>query len=547
MFCAKKQWEVTVYTTAYMNGVRFLNGPLDIHVQDYIIRTLAARLERNTPIKTEDLSTSENSTARENSNARETPPARENSPARETPPARENSPARENRPARETPPAIEIEVIPLAIKLIDGIKYIKGWLENKKLSAVTTPYNFENTTKAYNTEIAKKYLIELFSIDRTERLSCMIKHLYFDVSGSHKLVKSLAVVVTWSFGIPEERETDEFQNIESLLVNALSTPRDSFTFDFVLYTLLGQDLEKTDVVIAINTVDRKPIIDYGPFGINSEAILDFMESPFMRKQVKMRDPRSFSRCSRKVRSGILCMLLGRDLKEKKIKSFNEIANIVLNYLNMLHSQIRVLDGKAHTASSPLSDDSNIIPAYVNESSIDIVAEYNTMISQETATFADDVVSRRMNRNDIRRKIELLMSPGNLYLFTRKRNNPDAFPRLTRIQRSFGNLVFNLKDYERYIYEYEKRFVLGRVFKICDLFKLELLKVKARGDVREVGMLKCLKVQATTTVWCLDQVYRKFLASDNSYSRDGYMHHIKMLSQSVLGVDEDNIETENANP
>ncbi|KAI8083839.1 hypothetical protein BDF21DRAFT_487444 [Thamnidium elegans] len=482
-----------------------INGSMpSMSAQDMPITTLAARSDRNTPIANDD--------------------------------------------------SLEIEEIPYAAKLINSIEYIKSWLSVRDLLAVTTPYNFKDTTKIYNTETARKYLIELFSIDRTGRLAYLLNHIYFEVDQSKELVESLAVLIMWSFGIPEERETTEFKNIESLLVNALSTPRDSFIFDFVLYTLFGHDLDKTDVLKTMSAADRRPFIDVGPIGINSEIIEKFMKSSFMRKEIKMSRPGLLVRRLKKVKSAILSVLLGCDRKYKKLEAFDELTNLIMRDLNSLHLQIRVLDGKSYAPSPPSptnTDDSSIMPPYVNESPLKFELDYNTMIKAGTreqgVTFKNDVLPRRINRDEIRSKVEQLMAPDNLKLFVRKRKNPDAYLRLRRIQRSYGNIVYNLSEYERYIYEYEKRFVLGKLFKVCDLFRLELFKVKNRDNAKEIGMLKCLNDQTTTAVWCLDQVYKKFLEFDNSYSRDGYMHQIKMLYKTVLRVNdtdlEDNVNTE----
>ncbi|GAA5799646.1 hypothetical protein HPULCUR_005062 [Helicostylum pulchrum] len=427
-----------------------------------------------------------------------------------------------------------------AIKLINAMEYIKSWLESEKLSAVTTTYDSEIRTKAYNTKTAKNFLLELLSTNRTGRLSRMLNHIYFETALDTKLVESLAALVMWSFGIPEERAINEFPDIESFLVSALSTARDSFVFDFVLYTLLRHDLEKTDVLIAMNTVYKKPFINIGSAGENSKIILKFMDSSFMRKNVRMTKPCAFIRSLKNLRSGIFSMCLGGDLKQIKIETFNEFAYNILNDLNELHLDVRVLDGKSRAPSQRVSNYSGFMPDRVDESSLNIHAEDT---GEQDVTFRHNVLRRRINRDKIRSKLELLVSDSNLDLLRRKRNNPDAYTQLSRIQQSFRKLVSNLNEYEEYIHDYEKKFVLGRVYDICNLFELELIKVKTRNKRKEIGMLNRLCVQTTSMVWCLDQTYKKFLEFDNSYSRDSHLH-INNLRQSVFKVNGDDAETEN---
>lgn len=460
----------------------------------------------------------------------------------------------ENTPKMRQASWLEAEDNDEANRLQDSIKYIQLWLE---LNSFVSMDMANDVTHKYheNIEVAKKFLNKLFADPETDKFQMIIKVMYegYTKISAPTLANCFAVVVMWALGFPETIENhsySQFRKVESLIVDALCGSRDLFFLSFVKCVISGYNSLNVALLMVLHKENEA--MDEDTRILFSDEISGFMESQFMSRIIPTSLPRKIFRNIKEFSNGILYSEEEQRLKAK----FIEHTNTLMTDLNYFHMRLKTLEHDEGVNNNLVMESwpglgltkTLYIPPTVNEDVLRY-SEFNKPFSKleldgnlfygHDASLKNDVLPRREILASVARDVKQMVSQEKMGLLNFMCKKPKACLRLTRIQRSYNNLIRNLNRYENFVHIYEKGYVAGQVFKLCNLYKNEVhmleevWKEDIDNDEQKKKIYEIMNKRSLASIMCLEFVLSKFLKFDKTYNKFEYKSRIHTLLEYTI--------------
>ncbi|KAI9341305.1 hypothetical protein BD770DRAFT_431196 [Pilaira anomala] len=437
-----------------------------------------------------------------------------------------------------------------ANRLLKSIHYIQVWL---LMNHFVTMDMEKEVTHIYheNIKVAKKFLNKLFADPETKKFQLMIKVMYegYTRAAPPTLATSFAVVIMWALGFPETIENhsySQFRNMESLIADALCGSRDLFFLSFVKCVIGGYNSLNVALLMVLHKENEE--MDEDNRIVFSDEISGFIDSQFMARIIPTSLPRKIFRNIKHISSAILYSEEERQLQAK----FIEYTNTLMTDLNYFHMRLKTVDSDAAFNNNNQIMESwpglgltrtLCMPPKVDEEALrysefigpfsKLELDGNLFYGHDTS-LKNDVLPRRKILASVARDVTQMVSQEKMGLLNFMCKRPKACSRLTRIQKSYLKLIRNLNRYEKFVQNYEKGYVLGQIFKFCNLYKNEVRmleevwKEDINEDEQKKKIYKIMSKRSVASIMCLEFVLSKFLKFDKTYDKFEYKMRIHTL-------------------